>query len=50
MVRLWALGEVTKGKGICKSMVVSLMEEMILEDFLPKELRNVDLVLGMHGS
>lgn len=40
-------GEAVKGKGICKSVVVSLLEMMIQEDFLPIELGNLDLVLGM---
>lgn len=40
-------GEAIRGRGICRSVVVTLPEQLITEDFLPFELGNLDLVFGM---
>lgn len=40
-------GVALKGKGICKAVVVVLPNLMIKEDFLPLELGQVDVILGM---
>lgn len=36
-----------QGRGMCKSVTIGLPVITIMEDFLPLELRNLDIVLGM---
>lgn len=40
-------GTATKGKGICRGVVLSLTELTIKEDFLPLDLGTLDVVLRM---
>ncbi|XP_022154744.1 uncharacterized protein LOC111021922 [Momordica charantia] len=40
-------GVVVRGKGICKGIILYLPELTIRENFLPLELGNLDVVLGM---
>lgn len=37
----------SKGKGVCKAVVLTLPEITITEDFLPLELSGVQEILGM---
>ncbi|TYJ97339.1 ty3-gypsy retrotransposon protein [Cucumis melo var. makuwa] len=41
------LGTAIQGKGICESLEVQMKEWSVKEDFLPLELRGVDVILGM---
>lgn len=41
------IGAAIKGKGICKGVVLSLKELVVVEDFLPLDLSGVDVILGM---
>ena len=40
-------GKAVRGKGMCKGATVGLPVLTIVEDFLPLELGNLDMVLGM---
>lgn len=40
-------GTAAKGRGICKGVVISLKDLTIAEDYLPLELRSIDVILGM---
>ncbi|KAL0540733.1 hypothetical protein IC582_020746 [Cucumis melo] len=40
-------GKAVQGKGLCTGVVVGLPGLTVVEDFLPLELGNVDMVLGM---
>ncbi|KAL0545922.1 hypothetical protein IC582_015819 [Cucumis melo] len=40
-------GKAVQGRGICKGITVGLPVISIVEDFLPLELGNIDMVLGM---
>lgn len=40
-------GEAKKGKGICRGVTITLSELTIIEDFLPFELGNIDVILGV---
>lgn len=40
-------GIAAKGRGICKGVVISLKDLTIAEDYLPLELRSIDVILGM---
>ncbi|KAJ9694059.1 hypothetical protein PVL29_009844 [Vitis rotundifolia] len=36
-----------KGKSICRGVCISMQGLMVVEDFLPLELGNTDVILGM---
>lgn len=40
-------GAAVKGKGICCGVVMELPEVIVVEDFLPIELNDLDVILGM---
>lgn len=40
-------GVASKGRGVCKAVVLSLPEITITEDFLPLELSRVEVILDM---
>lgn len=40
-------GMAVQGRGMCKSVTVGLLVMTIMEAFLPLELENLDMVLGM---
>lgn len=40
-------GLTVKGEGVCRSVAVTVQDVEIVEDFLPLELGNVDVILGM---
>lgn len=40
-------GTAVQGKGVCKQVIVELSEVMILENFLPLHLGQIDIILGM---
>ncbi|KAA0058080.1 ty3-gypsy retrotransposon protein [Cucumis melo var. makuwa] len=40
-------GKVMQGKGMCKGVTVGLLVLKIVDDFLPLELGNLDMVLGI---
>lgn len=41
------IGTTIHGKSICKGVVVALSKFTLKEDFLPLELGDIDLILGM---
>lgn len=44
---IMGLGTAVRGGGICKKVVLTLLEMTVKEDFLPLELGSIDVVLGM---
>lgn len=40
-------GVATRGRGVCKSIVLTIPELTITEDFLPLQLNGVEVILGM---
>ncbi|GAA0174020.1 hypothetical protein LIER_27497 [Lithospermum erythrorhizon] len=42
-------GQATKTKGICKGVTLTLQGVEIIEDFLPLDLRSIDLILDIQG-
>lgn len=36
-----------KGEGVCRGVIVTLQEIEVVEDFLPLELGNSDMILGI---
>ena len=40
-------GQTIKGEGICKGVILNMQNIEIVEDFLPLDLGNADVILGM---
>ena len=38
-----------KGKGVCRGVILTLQNIVIVEDFLPLELGSANVILGCNG-